>query len=202
MLKKPIDVSVPLHALLEQRWSGRAYDKARTVAHEDLLALLEAARWSPSCYGEQPWRLLIWDRVKDPQAWQLAFDCLAEGNKMWAQDAPMLMLACASLLFSHNQQPNRWAEYDTGAASMSMSMQATALGLMVHQMGGFDALAIQDRFAIPAEYRCLAMLTVGYQLDADRIPDALRERELTPRSRKPLETLFFSGQWGQGVDLL
>ncbi len=199
MLKKAAVTAVPIDELLSSRWSGRAYDSTRSVAPEDILALLEAARWSPSCFGEQPWRLLIWNKFQNAEAWERAAVCLADANKGWAMAAPVLMLACASRRFSRNQQENRWCEYDTGAACMALSLQATALGLMAHQMGGFDAEAIRTAFRIPEEYTAMAMIAVGYQLAESQIPDALRERESAPRSRAAMESMFYADAWGRGV---
>lgn len=195
MVDKPASTQTPIADLLARRWSGRAYDPARPVEPDQLTALLEAARWSPSCFGDQPWRYLIWDRLADPERWHRAFECLAEGNRGWAGDAPLLLLACADSQFTDGR-PNRWGQHDTGAASMGLSIQATALGLMVHQMGGFDAAKIRAEFAIPERYECMAMMTVGYQLPEDLIPAGMKDREHAARARRPLADSFFVGEWG------
>jgi nitroreductase len=195
MFEKPAATLVPIDPHLAQRWSGRAYDPDRSVARDDLLALLEAARWSPSCFGYQPWRFLVWDRRAQPELWQRAFACLAEGNRSWAMDAPLLMLACADTCFADGKA-NRWNQYDTGAATMSLSVQATALGLMVHQMGGFSVAAVREAFAIPEDIDCMAMLSIGYQLPRERIPAALSEREQAARTRRALSETCFAGDWG------
>ena len=198
MFEKNAHTQTPIIEALAQRWSGRAYDSDRPVERTKLLALFEAARWAPSCFGYQPWRLLIWDRSEEFQTWHRAFECLAESNRAWACHAPILMLACADTRFA-DDRPNRWCHYDTGAAVMSLSTQATALGLMVHQMGGFDATKIRSEFAIPEAFDCLAMITVGYQLPLDQIPEEFLERELAPRSRRDLAESFFEGVWGQPI---
>lgn len=198
MFEKNALTRTPIIEPLARRWSGRAYDPDRPVSRDHLLALLEAARWSPSCFGYQPWRFVIWDRMNDFLAWHRALDCLSAGNQAWASLAPLLLLACADTRFADGRE-NRWGQYDTGAAAMSLSTQATALGLMVHQMGGFDAEKIRAEFAIPEPFVCMAMLTIGYQLPLEQIPDDLRDRELAPRSRRELGELFFQGAWGQPV---
>ena len=138
MLEKPAVTRPPIAELIARRWSPRAMDSTQPVSRDHLLALLEAARWAPSCFGDQPWRYLVWDRFRDPAGWQQAFECLAEGNQSWVQNAPVLLLAVAAPAFGHNGQPNRWAQYDTGAASENLCLQAAALGLVAHQMGGFN----------------------------------------------------------------
>ena len=193
--------SVAIEDHLARRWSGRVYDPARPVTRPQLLALLEAARWAPSCFGDQPWRYLVWDRMQDAGNWQRAFGCLGEFNQGWAGKAPVLMLALADTQFNHNNQPNRWGGYDTGAASMSLCVQAVALGIMVHQMGGFDGGKVQKEFAIPERFTPMAMIVVGYQLAKADIPADMREREFAARQRRPLGELVFSGEWGKAMAL-
>ena len=195
MFKKQIDTSQFIHDLLATRWSGRAYDPGRPVTRAQLLSLLEAARWAPSCFGDQPWRVMVWDRVNDPANWQRAFAALAEGNQSWAAAAPILLLASADSVLTANGSPNRWGPYDTGAAMMSLCIQATSLGLMVHQMGGFEPERIRAEFAIPERYSPMAMATIGYQLPESAIPADMKEREFAPRRRRALGENFFESGW-------
>ena len=199
MLEKPAVTRPPIAELIARRWSPRAMDSTQPVSRDHLLALLEAARWAPSCFGDQPWRYLVWDRFRDPAGWQQAFECLAEGNQSWVQNAPVLLLAVAAPAFGHNGQPNRWAQYDTGAASENLCLQATALGLVAHQMGGFNPDLAKARFNIPADHACMAMIAVGHPGAVDALPDVLRDKEQAPRERKPLASLAFEGSWGQGL---
>ena len=201
MANKTAKTQVPIYDLLAKRWSGRAYDKTKPVKREDLVVLLEAARWAPSCFGDEPWRYLVWDRHRDPAGWQQAFDCLVEGNQIWVITAPILMLSTAGSEFSRNGKPNRWGQHDTGAASENLCLQAAALGLMAHQMGGFDADKIRRAFSIPNQFTCMAMIAIGYPTDADVLNDKkLKAQELAPRTRSPLSERFFEGRWDVGVE--
>lgn len=198
-MQKPAITQQPIHDLIAQRWSGRAYDASQGVSKEQVISLLEAARWAPSCFGDQPWRYVVCNKADNLQAWQAAFDCLVPGNQGWAVNAPVLLLICADTLFSHNDKPNKWAPYDTGAATENLCLQATALGLMAHQMGGFDADKARTTFNVPERYQILAMVTVGYQADVESLTGETKERETAARSRKPLNELFFNGQWDQAI---
>ena len=191
--------SRPIHDLLARRWSTRAFDAAKPVSREQLIALLEAGRWAPSCNGDEPWRYLIWDKSRDPAGWQKAFDVLSENNRKWVKNVPLLMLSCSGSIFGATGKPNRWGQHDTGAASVSMALQATAMGLMVHQMGGFDADKARAAFGIPAEYTPMAMIAVGYQASADVLDEETKAKELKPRGRKSLGEKFFEGGWGKPV---
>jgi nitroreductase len=194
-MQKPAITQQAIHELLANRWSGRAYDAGKAVSQEQVISLLEAARWAPSCFGDQPWRYVFCNKADNMQAWQAAFDCLVPGNQGWAVNAPVLLLICADTLFGHNDKPNKWAAYDTGAATENLCLQATALGLMAHQMGGFDADKARATFKVPERYQILAMVTVGYQAAVESLSGEVKERELAARSRKPLEELFFNGVW-------
>jgi nitroreductase len=199
MFEKKALTRVPVDDLIARRWSGRAFDPDRLLSRRQILALLEAARWAPSCYGDQPWRYIVCDRRSDAEAWDRAYTCLAEGNRTWAVHAPVLLLAVAGSVFARNGNPNRWGQYDTGAASENLCLQATAMGLMAHQMGGFDADKARAQFDVPEQYTPMAMIAIGYQLPRERIPASLREREFAERSRRPLPEIFFEGRWGMPV---
>jgi len=196
-MKKPAITQTPIHEIIAERWSGRAYDASKPVSQTQVIALLEAARWAPSCFGDQPWRLIVWDKNTDAAAWQKAFDCLVPGNQGWVVDAPVLVLGIADSLFNHNGKPNRFAQYDTGAAVENLCLQAQAMGLMTHQMGGFDADKARAVFGIPEQYTPMAMISVGYAADPASFSAEVAERENTPRSRRALGELFFSGTWGK-----
>jgi nitroreductase len=199
MLEKPAQTSRPIHDLFVRRWSTRAFDPKRPVSREQLVALLEAGRWAPSCNGDEPWRYLIWDRARDPEGFQKAFDCLSENNRKWVQNVPLLMLSCAGSNFAATGKPNRWTQHDTGACSVSIALQAAAMGLMVHQMGGYDAEKARAAFNIPADYTPMAMIAVGYQTEPEILDEETKKKELAPRARKPLAERFFEGGWGKGV---
>ncbi|MDA8225620.1 MAG: nitroreductase family protein [Betaproteobacteria bacterium] len=197
-MEKPATTQVPIHELIARRWSPVAFAADRPVTREQITALLEAARWAPSCYGDQPWRYLVWNRHVDASAWQRAFMCLAEGNQAWVRNAPVLLLAAASSRFTHNGKENRWGRYDTGAASENLCLQATAMGLQAHQMGGFDERAVRGAFSIPEDCECMAMIAVGHPADASVVEGELAQRQLAPRARASLSERFFDGEWGNG----
>ena len=198
-MQKPAITQTKIHDIIANRWSGRAYDANKPVTQEQLISLLEAARWAPSCFGDEPWRFIVWDKNKDATAWEKALDCIVPGNQTWAKDAPVFVLVCADTLFNHNQKPNRWGVYDTGAAAVSLCLQATSLGLMTHQMGGFDGDKTRAAFNVPEQYQMMSMLAVGHATDVDGLPEDLKERELAPRKRRALGELFYNGVWNQPI---
>lgn len=194
-MEKPAITQVPLADIIQRRWSGRAYDASKPVSRAQITALLEAARWAPSCFGDQPWRYIVWDKNQNAAAWQQAFDCLVPGNQAWVKNAPVLLLAVADTQFSHNQKANRWGRYDTGAASENICLQAVELGLMAHQMGGFDTDKLRQLTGVPEQFDLMAMMSIGYAADMATLSSEEREREEQTRSRKPLSELFFAQHW-------
>jgi nitroreductase len=198
-MKKPAITRVPIDETIANRWSGRAYDANKPVSDQDILALLEAARWAPSCYGDQPWRYIVWNRHADPVSWEKAFNCLAPGNQAWVKDAPLLLVAAADSIFNHNGTPNRWGQYDTGAASENLCLQAESMGMMAHQMGGFDVEKTRAAFGIPEQFSLMAMIAVGYPADISTLQGEVLEREQAPRKRRELGELFFKSGWGQPI---
>ena len=186
------ETSVPIHDLLAKRWSPRAFDAERARSRASSLRRCSKRRAGRlRATATSRGAISIWDRARDPEGWQKAFDCLSENNRKWVKNVPLLMLSCAGSIFAHNGKPNRYGPHDTGAASMSMALQAPALGLAVHQMGGFDAAKARAAFAIPEEYTPMAMIAVGYQASPDVLDEETKAKELKPRSRKPLAELFF-----------
>ena len=200
LVEKPAVTQYPIHELLSRRWSPRAFSD-RPVGREKLLSLLEAARWAPSSNNEQPWRFLM--ATKDrPEEFARMLSCLVDGNQVWAKNAPVLLLSVAELLFSNNNKPNRHAFHDVGLATANLMIEATALGLAVHAMAGMYPDKARDLYGVPTDYEVVAGIAVGYQADLDAIPPNLRERELAPRSHKPLDEIVFSGRWGTATPLI
>jgi nitroreductase len=190
MISKPAPTDTDIHPLLQNRWSGRAFDPHRPVEAGKMAALAEAARWAPSSMNAQPWRFTLVIREQDA-AWSAVKGSLATSNQAWAEQAPMLLVIAAETLFPDGK-PNRWATYDTGAAMMALSIEATFQGLMVHQMGGFNPEQLREALALPTHWELLAVAAIGYQLPKEKIPASLAERELAQRVRNPKGTFWLS----------
>jgi nitroreductase len=181
-----------IHELLARRWSPRAFSP-RPVEAAKLAQLFEAARWAPSSYNAQPWAFIVATR-EDAEGYNRLLSTLVEVNRQWARQAPVLILAVAKLDYDHVARPNRHALYDLGQAVANFTVQATALDLHIHQMGGFDPRAARELFAIPAGYEPVAVLAMGYQEGAPADPAA--------RKRKPLADFVFSGSWGRPAPVI
>lgn len=174
--------------LLLKRWSPRAFSE-QPVSNEDLKKLFTAAAWAASSYNEQPWRFII-GRSGDT-TYSRIFDTLVAPNQGWAKTAPVLILSVAKNTFSQNEAPNRFALHDTGAASANLALEATALGLHVHGMGGFDPVKARAAFEIPTTFEIGAVWALGYAGDPDALPETLKNMELAPRKRHSLADFVF-----------
>lgn len=185
----------PIIEPIAQRWSPRAFSK-RPVPDVALLSLFEAARWAPSSRNEQPWRFIV-GREGHDNTWALLLDCLDEGNRRWAQHAPVLILTVASLMHVRSGRPNRWAWHDVGLATSQLLLQATAMGLHAHPMAGYSAERARELFGIPEGYEPITAIAVGYLGEADALPEDLRASEARPRARRPIADSIYAVTWGQ-----
>lgn len=175
--------------LIRRRWSPRTYADKEIPAAE-LKKLFEAARWAASSSNEQPWRFLVGRR--GDETYQKIFNALVEFNQSWAKSAPVLVLSVAKNVFTNNGKPNAYGMHDTGAASATLALQATAIGLHTHSMAGFDREQARASFAIPADYEIGAVTAIGYLGDPASLPEHLKKMEVSPRQRKPVEEFVFS----------
>ena len=199
-MKKPAATDHPVHELIRERWSPRAFSD-KPVSAKVLRSLFEAARWAPSSNNEQPWAFIVATQ-NDHATHDKLLSTLVEFNQAWAKKAPVLAIAVSELAFARNGRPNRNAFYDTGAAVAHLTAEATARGLFVHQMAGFDPNKAMELFAIPSGWEPIAAFVIGYPGDPQSLQDPLRERETAPRSRKPLAEFVMSGNWGQPASFL
>ena len=193
-MHKPAATDVSLHELIRNRWSPRAFSE-KPVAPEVLRSLFEAARWAPSSNNEQPWAYLVAAK-DDAENFAKMLSVLVEFNANWAKHAPVLALSVAHLKTQRDGKPNRVALHDVGSASAQLTFEANARGLQVHQMAGFDANKARHAFAIPPDWEPVAAMAIGYPGDPESLPEKLRDRELAPRTRKPLGEFVMSGGWG------
>jgi len=194
-LGNPAQAGPGVHELIRERWSPRAFSAA-PVSRERLNVLLEAARWAPSSMNEQPWRFVLANRRADPEGHARIGSTLVPFNAAWALRAPVLMVVAAKTAFTHNAAPNASAFYDTGQAVALLTLQATALGLAVHQMGGFDRDRARLLLSIPEGYEPVAALALGYPGDPADLSPELRARETAPRARRPSTEWAYGGRWG------
>ncbi len=193
-MRKPAPSDFPVHELIRERWSPRAFAD-KPVPQDVLRSIFEAARWAPSSNNEQPWAYIVATR-DDKENFEKALSVLVEFNINWAKSAAALAIAVARLTFAKNNAPNRNAQYDTGAASALLSVEATARRLAVHQMAGFDPEKARQVFGIPAGWEPIAALAIGYPGDPASLPQPLKDREMAPRTRKPITEFVMAGHWG------
>jgi len=172
-----------------ERWSRRAMS-GEEMSREELFSLFEAAKWAPSSFNNQPWRFLYAQR--NTEHWDRFFDLLAEGNKVWAAKAAALVLLVSKKTSDRDGKPSRTHSFDAGAAWISLALQGTMRGLVVHAMGGFNANKAQQVMRVPEEYAVEVMIAVGKPGNKDDLPDPLRERE-KPSGRKSLAEIVMEG---------
>ena len=182
----------PILPTLADRWSPVAFASG-PVEEEKLNRMFEAARWAASCNNAQPWSFVV--AYQGTENFARMADCLAEGNS-WAKSAPVLVLSVAKMVFTYNGKPNRTAMYDTGMAVGNLLTQATAEGLVAHQMAGYDVEKARQSLEVPADHEPMAMMAIGYYGDHASLDEKHRLREEGPRVRRPTSEFVFVGKWG------
>ncbi len=196
-MDKPATTDYEIHELLRQRWSPRSFTD-RSLSEGELRRLFEAVRWAPSCFNEQPWRFIV-ARREEGGVFARILQSLAPGNQSWAAGAAALVIGVTRTTYSHNGQPNSWAAHDLGLGLGFLAIQATAQGLGVHMMAGFDPDAARREFEIPADFDAITALAIGYPGPPDALPSELREKELAPRVRRAQAEFVFGETWGKGL---
>jgi len=194
--KRPAPAAAPIHDVISHRWSPRAFD-SRPVEPEKLRSLFEAARWAASSYNAQPWYFIVGTK-DDPENYKKVLECFVEFNQGWAKSAPVVVLSVAGHKMPHDGSQNRHAFHDVGQAAANLALQATALGLQVHQMAGIVPDKARQNFSIPADFEAVAGIALGYPGDPMTLPEGrLRDQETGARQRKPASDFVFTGKWGQ-----
>lgn len=197
---EPAKTDYPVHELIAKRWSPYVYDQ-RLVPTSDLCSLLEAARLAPSSYNEQPYRFVVATHDKADDFARL-LSCLVEGNQVWAKNAPVLMLCVVARNFQKNGKPNPAAEHDLGLAMGSLTFEATARGLFVHQMIGIERDKSREAYSIPAGFDPLTAAAIGYAGAPSKAPPEIAQRDAQRRGRRALKETVFESKWAQPSKLI
>ena len=192
-LNRNAPTDYPIHKVLTQRWSPSVFDPHRSVSEEDLRSLFEAVRWTMSSYNAQPWRYIVGVRERSRDVWEQIFSVLTEGNRLWAKNAPVLALSLAEHKIEHNGKDNKAALHDLGAASASLTFEASARGLYVHQMIGIEPDKARATFGISGSLEPFTGLAIGYVGDPSNIDEPYAKRDARERQRKPLDNIIIRG---------
>ena len=175
------EAAAPVDRLFLDRWSPRAF-LPEPLPAETARILFEAARWSPSCFNEQPWLFVY---AADPAGREKILGTLNEGNRAWARNAPILAVLFARRKFGDDGELNRWAGFDCGAAWMSLALEARLLGLYAHAMGGFSRESAHSISAVPEDqFDAMCVIAVGKRGDPALLPENFRAREKANSERK------------------
>lgn len=191
----------PVLDAIANRWSPYRF-LPREIEDEKLLSCLEAARWAASSFNDQPWSWIL-ARRQDHDGFERMIGCLMEANRAWAGNAGALILTVTRSSFEYNGKPNRVALHDLGQAAAHLALQATSLGLHVHQMAGINLSLIRQEYGIPEGYEPQTAIAIGYpdaSTPTDDLGMELSKRERGPRQRKGLDQQVFSGKWGSSAE--
>jgi nitroreductase len=187
-------ITAGIHDLIARRRSIRAFSD-QGIDDAAFIKLFEAARWASSSRNEQPWRFIA-ARKEETENFQRTLSCINESNRIWAQHGAILIVVLAKKNFTAHPSPNSHAQHDVGLAIGNLALQATALGIFLHQMGGINYHRVREVFEVPEEFEVISIIVGGYPGSLESLPENLRERETMLRHRKELSALVFEGTFG------
>lgn len=173
-----------IDSLFLERWSPRSFSD-KQVDEETLWSLFEAARWAPSAMNSQPWRFIVARKKEELEAFHTF---ILEGNRVWCEKAPVLTLIVS------DKEAGASHAFDTGAAWLSLALQAKMKGLITHPMSGIDKEKAREVLNIPEKYEIQALVAIGYQDAKEKLAEALQERE-QPSPRRPIAESIIEGSF-------
>ncbi len=183
-VSKPALTDSSLLDPIRERWSGWSFSD-QPIPGAVLRSIFEAACWAPSSWNDQPWRFLVGERDRSPDLHRLLVDSMLSANRAWAERAPVLVACWACGSFTHDGSVNRYAMHDLGQAVGLLQVQATALGLRVHAMGGWDPAGVRGALEIADHYVAGALLAIGFPgTPSDLADPGLRAKETSPERRR------------------
>lgn len=180
----------PLHELIARRRSGRVIDPRRAVDEEDVLTLLEAARWAPSCSNYQPWRIV----VSQKDSLEAVKACLSRGNA-WALNAPLILIFASKPDLDCQIKGRDYYPLGIGLAVENVLLQGIHLGLVMHPIAGFREEEVKAALGIPVDYRVHTLVIAGHPGMPEDVDETVMVKERAPRERKPLEEIVHWERW-------
>jgi nitroreductase len=195
--EKVATTEYPVIELIKNRWSPRAFSNT-PVEQKKIMSLLEAARWTPSCFNEQPWNFIIFKK-ENQEEFRKIIEIISPRNQLWAKNAPLILLSVAKITFELNGKVNKYALHDVGAAVNNLTLQATSMGLFVHQMAGFDSEKAKILFHIPEGFEPIAAIAIGYYGNPDDLSEEFIHSEYSKRNRKTINDFSSIGEWNKDL---
>jgi nitroreductase len=173
-----------VNEIIKNRWSARSFAQ-KPIEEEKLLAIFEAASWAPSANNEQPWNYLY--ATKESSSFEKIWSCLSSGNQPWTKHAYVLAVSLGRKTFSGNGKENHWTAHDVGMANAQLLLQAASMQIYAHPMAGYDKQKLKEVLNLSIDVEPYCVFSLGYLGEAENLDEPYRTRELTARTRKPME---------------
>ena len=180
----------PVHEIIATRRSPRSLDPTAQLSQDQIISILEAARWAPSAFNGQPWRFFLGQH--GDETFSQILSSLEPFNQGWAKNASLLILVAAKTTRDDGSIHADF-QYDTGLAVAQLVFEVHSLGFVAHQMTGFNPETAKSALDIPTDLVPVVVVAIGKQDEASKLAPALAEREIAPRTRKPLSEIVLRG---------
>ncbi|MCX7614731.1 MAG: nitroreductase family protein [Clostridiales bacterium] len=175
--------------LIIKRESCRDYCDKK-VPREKLVALIDAARLSPSACNSQPWRFIVVDDSDKTEKLKEYLYDEKSGTNRHAFQVPAFIVE----IETHAKLKQRaeelygtqhYAQMDIGSVTAYLTLKAADMGLSTCIMGVFDEEKVKKLLSIPDELKIRLIIAVGYS----KTPD------IHPKKRKNLEDIVSYNQF-------
>jgi nitroreductase len=182
--------SAAVDPMFTSRWSSRSFTSDK-LSEDQITSLFEAAHWAPSANNRQPWAFVYATDGPDRDRFNAL---LSDNNALWAPNASMMVLVFARIVDAEGNKI-RTAQFDTGAAWMSLALQANRMGLNTRAIGGIDLDAAYEVAGVsPDEFVTICGIVVGTRgTDDDIHPRMVKQNHAN--DRKGLGEIAFKGTY-------
>ncbi len=184
---KTAQTQYPILDLIKNRWSARSFS-GQQIPEETIHTIIEAASWAPSANNEQPWQYIVAHRGTGN--FDKTWNALMGGNQPWTKQAAVLVTCIARKTFEANGKTNTAAWHDLGLANAQLILQARAMDIYSHIMGGFHADAVKQSFSLGENQDVVCIIALGYLDSPDKLEEPFKTRETSPRTRKKLNEII------------
>lgn len=179
-----------VHPLIMQRRSGRIMDPGGFLSDEEIILLLESARWAPSCSNNQPWNFIV-SRQHSLEAVKTA---LSKGNA-WAGNAAAIITVASKPDLDCLITDREYYTLDLGLAIENILLQGIYMNLVVHPIAGFNETKVKAILSLPVVFRVHVLIIIGRPTTSEDVDARTLERESKPRERRPMEAILHWETW-------
>lgn len=154
----------------------------RPVPADEVVALLEAARWTGSSKNRQGWAFVLLEEAEDR-------DRVAAAGRFTGP----VRAAPLTVALVRTPEGN---DFDIGRVAQNLMLAAAARGIGSCPVTLHDRAAARSALGLPDGHECHWVIALGYPDEAAEREQRAERRRSGMRGRKALAELVHWGRWG------